>query len=111
LLEVREPSYRYGCYRDRAAHLVVVQITRALMPSLEGALCSHSRRGQSLRRRKGTSVCLWMSGVQPLVIGGTNEGLQRVAELHRMLSADVQVKRVASLVPFNQLEMVGYIVP
>jgi hypothetical protein len=66
---------------------------------------------QSLRRRKGTSVCLWMSGVEPLVIGGTDEGLQRIAELHRMLSADVQIKRVASLEPFNQLEMVGYIVP
>src|SRR5262249_14411457 len=55
------------------------------------------------------NVCpLGMNGVYALVIGGTDERLQRFPEVYRMLLTYVQIEGSPRVVAFDQLEMVGY---
>jgi len=58
------------------------------------------------------NVCpLRMNGVYALVIGSADERLQRLPEVYRMLSSYVQIEGSVRVVAFDQLEMVGDVVP
>lgn len=54
---------------------------------------------------------LRMNRVDALVIGRTDERLNRLAEVHRMLGTHMQIEVSPRVVAFDQLEMVGDVEP
>jgi hypothetical protein len=51
------------------------------------------------------------SPIETLVIGRTDEGLERIAKFNRVLSADVRIERSYVLEDFDHLEVIGGRVP
>jgi len=78
----------------------------AILPGSESAARRLRQQTVSFRREFELK-----SPIETLIVGRTDEGLERNAKFDRVLSADVRIERPHVLEDFDQLEVIGGRIP